>query len=49
MLVSIVINWLLGILIDRHEPGGKRKLFLVIAVTYDVSLLFVFKYVSFIA
>jgi D-alanyl-lipoteichoic acid acyltransferase DltB (MBOAT superfamily) len=48
MLVSIVVNWLLGILIDRHKPGGTRKMFLVIAVVYDVSLLFVFKYMTFI-
>jgi D-alanyl-lipoteichoic acid acyltransferase DltB (MBOAT superfamily) len=47
MLASIGVNWLLGILIARHERG-LRKVFLVIAVAYDVSLLFVFKYVSFI-
>jgi D-alanyl-lipoteichoic acid acyltransferase DltB (MBOAT superfamily) len=49
MLVSIGVNWLLGILIARHESGGPRKVLLIIAVVYNVSLLFVFKYVSFIA
>jgi D-alanyl-lipoteichoic acid acyltransferase DltB (MBOAT superfamily) len=49
MLISIVINWLLGMGIARHETRGRRKGLLVIAVVYDVSLLVVFKYVSFIS
>jgi D-alanyl-lipoteichoic acid acyltransferase DltB (MBOAT superfamily) len=48
MLASIGVNWLLGILISRNESGGIRKAFMVTAIVYDVSLLFVFKYVSFI-
>jgi D-alanyl-lipoteichoic acid acyltransferase DltB (MBOAT superfamily) len=48
MLASAGVTWLLGLLTGRHE-GGLRKAFTVIAVAYDVSLLFVFKYASFIS
>jgi D-alanyl-lipoteichoic acid acyltransferase DltB (MBOAT superfamily) len=49
MLISIVINWLLGMGIARQESRGKRKALLAVAVVYDVSLLAVFKYLSFIS
>jgi D-alanyl-lipoteichoic acid acyltransferase DltB (MBOAT superfamily) len=49
MLISIGVNWLLGMGIARYETRGKRKGLLIIAVVYDVSLLVVFKYLSFIS
>jgi D-alanyl-lipoteichoic acid acyltransferase DltB (MBOAT superfamily) len=49
MLVSIGVNWFLGILIGRHEDPGTRKRYMLIAIVCDVALLFVFKYASFLA
>ncbi|MDR1352940.1 MAG: MBOAT family protein [Treponema sp.] len=49
MLVSIGVNWLLGMRIARYEKRGRRKCLLVVAVVYDVALLVVFKYLSFIS
>lgn len=49
MLVSIGVNWLLGILIDRQSAARKRKGFLTLGVLYNVALLLGFKYLSFIS
>jgi D-alanyl-lipoteichoic acid acyltransferase DltB (MBOAT superfamily) len=49
MLLSIAVNWLFGMGIARQESRGKRKALLTAAVVYDVSLLAVFKYLSFIS
>jgi D-alanyl-lipoteichoic acid acyltransferase DltB (MBOAT superfamily) len=48
MFFSIGVNWFLGLLIGRHEDPGTRKRYMITAIVYDVSLLFVFKYVSFL-
>lgn len=49
MIISIVINYLTGILIHAvKENKTKKKLFLVIAVTCNLGLLFVFKYLNFV-
>ena len=44
MSAAIVINWLIALLMTSH-----KKLWLIIAVCLDLSLLGVFKYASFIA
>jgi D-alanyl-lipoteichoic acid acyltransferase DltB (MBOAT superfamily) len=49
MLLSIVINWALVRLMDRQASGSARKAFMVSALVWDVALLFVFKYASFVA
>jgi D-alanyl-lipoteichoic acid acyltransferase DltB (MBOAT superfamily) len=48
MIASIAVNWFLVILMDRREGKG-RKTFMLAAVVYDIGLLFVFKYVSWIS
>lgn len=45
MIVSIIVNYFFGIIIDKHEKY--KKLFLVVAVAYNLSILFVFKYLGF--
>ncbi|GHU70689.1 alginate O-acetylation protein [Spirochaetia bacterium] len=48
MILSIVVNWLLGILIDAAGETKKRKQWMAVAVVYDIALLFIYKYVSFV-
>lgn len=48
MLGSILLNWLFAILIDRvRENPNKMRVLLVLVVTSNVGLLFVFKYLMF--
>jgi D-alanyl-lipoteichoic acid acyltransferase DltB (MBOAT superfamily) len=46
MLFSICINWVLVILLEKHEK--KRNFFLVLTLTYNIVILFIFKYLSFL-
>ena len=48
MLFSIVINYVLGIMIDKYENRRLKKLFLCWAVVIDIGILIVFKYTNFI-
>jgi D-alanyl-lipoteichoic acid acyltransferase DltB (MBOAT superfamily) len=48
MALSIVVNWALVLVMARCE-GQWRKRWLAAAIGFDVALLVVFKYVSFIA
>ena len=48
MLVSVCINFLLGLWIDAVE-GGWRKLALTIGLTANISIIGVFKYLGFFA
>lgn len=43
MLISIIINWFLGIKVEKN----KDKKYLIIAYIYNLLLLFSFKYLSF--
>lgn len=48
MLLSIAVNWFMGLGIGRNESNQKkRKLFLILSVVFNLSLLFVFKYLNF--
>lgn len=48
MLLSIVVNWLLGLSIGQNTQNERRrKLFLTLSVVFNLSLLFVFKYLNF--
>jgi len=48
MLFSILINYFLGLFIGKKEQtDSKRKIALVIAIIINISILFVFKYLSF--
>ena len=46
LLVSILMNWSFGLLIDRFR--GKAKLFLVLAVAGNLGILAYFKYTDFL-
>jgi len=43
MVISIVVNWFLGILINEKN----RKAVMLLATSYNVAILFVFKYFTF--
>ncbi|MBR2789403.1 MAG: MBOAT family protein, partial [Eggerthellaceae bacterium] len=48
MMASIVINWLFGLLIDRNRRAATRaKALLGVDIAFNLSLLFVFKYLTF--
>ena len=50
MILSIFINWLLGLLIDKYRKSKKlSNLIIGIDVFANLSLLFVFKYLTFTA
>ncbi len=49
LLVTIVIDYLAGILIERNDDRPKRKkIFMVISIVSTLTVLFVFKYLGFI-
>lgn len=49
MIFSILINYVFGLLMDKHRENKKRlKLMLVLSVAIDLGLLSVFKYTDFI-
>ncbi len=48
LLSSIVVNYLFGIFIDRYRHLRFSKLFLVLAVAFNLSLLLIFKYLNLI-
>ena len=47
MLFSIIINYFLGLLIDKSKNQSKNKLIVAFAVIINLSILFVFKYLTF--
>ena len=47
MILSIILTWALGILISMRK--SKAKIVLFIGITYHVTTLFVFKYLTYIA
>lgn len=50
MLVSIVTNYIFGLLIEKHRDNKKRaKTFLVLSLIISLGLLGVFKYTGFIS
>ncbi len=46
MIFSAFVNWKIGLMIENNWEN--RKKFLVIATCYNVALLFIFKYLTFI-
>ncbi len=46
LLVSIIMNWAFGLLIDRY--AGRKKLFLFLDIAANLGLLGYFKYANFI-
>lgn len=45
LLLSCIINYIIGSLIDKHRKYG--KIFLIIALVYDIGILLYFKYLDF--
>ncbi len=49
MLLSILCNYVFGLLIERYrQDSGKKKLFLILSVVVSLGLLGLFKYTNFI-
>ena len=46
LLASILINYILSIFIDKSEDQKLRYILLVVAVSLNVALLFVYKYLN---
>ena len=47
MLVTIVVNYVLGLLIEKYRGNSLAKVFLVISVVFSIGLLGYFKYADF--
>ncbi len=45
MIVSILVNWLIGMLMQSHE--NQRKFYLIASVVFNLGLLGVYKYFNF--
>lgn len=45
MLLSILLNWLIGL---RMDKSSRKKRWLVVSVVLNLSLMFVFKYLTFV-
>jgi len=48
LLLSIVVNYLLGLLVDKIEQKAARKFIFILAVIFNLGLLIYFKYTLFI-
>ncbi|SFC95959.1 MBOAT family O-acyltransferase [Algibacter pectinivorans] len=48
MIISIVFNYFFGLLIGRDKKNNKRRLLLFVAVVFNLSLIFYFKYTAFL-
>ncbi len=48
LLASIVVNYIFGLFVDRYKQHQFSKLFLFLAITFNLSLLLVFKYLNLI-
>ncbi len=49
LMASIVLNWLIGLGLGKHEKLAIRRLLLAAALVLNIGLLFVFKYLGFTA
>lgn len=47
MVVSILINYMFGCIMERAEGGTKKKFWLIAAVVLNLGMLGVFKYAGF--
>ena len=47
MVVSILINYMFGCIMERTEGGTKKKFWLITAVVLNLGMLGVFKYAGF--
>ena len=49
MILSITINYFVGINIDKQTEGKRKKIYLTIGITLNLLLLIFYKYVNFIS
>lgn len=47
MLGSILINWALGLAVDKNRDNKMGKAMLALSVIFNIGMLFVFKYLTF--
>ena len=47
MLGSILVNWALGLAVDKNRGNKKGRAALTVSVIFNVGMLFVFKYLTF--
>lgn len=47
MLASILVNWALGLIVDKNRADTKGKAALAASVVVNIGMLFVFKYLTF--
>lgn len=47
LLISVLINYIMAILIDRAEESGKRKIFFILAIIFNIAILVYYKYFNF--
>lgn len=47
MIFSIVINWGIALLIDKNRTNKASKMWLILAITLNIMILFLFKYLDF--
>ena len=47
MMLSIVTNYFFGLFVSRAKNSNKKKLTLVLSIIFNLSILFVFKYLVF--
>lgn len=48
MILSIVTNYFFGLFVNKDKSVKKRKAFLIVAIVFNLSILFVFKYLMFV-
>lgn len=48
LIVSIVVNYIFGIQIDKHKDNNSRKKVLIVSIIFNILFLGVFKYSNFI-
>ena len=47
MLGSILVNWALGLAVDKNRGNKKGRAALTVSVIFNIGMLFVFKYLTF--
>lgn len=47
MIISLVVNWCIGRMIDKQDKKRNKILFWI-AIIYNIGILFVFKYLTFV-
>src|SRR5690554_4993083 len=47
MLISIAVNYVMGIVIDRTPPSAKKKRLLILTIIVNLAILGYYKYAGF--